>query len=84
MGKNLYEIDSALLQKVRSGFVERGESIAEWANKNGFRLTMVYAVLAGRQKCLRGEGHHVAVALGLKASPASLPNDAISDDMNQT
>ncbi|MGZ5799371.1 MAG: DNA-binding protein [Burkholderiaceae bacterium] len=64
------DLDTARLKKIRNEFINRGESIADWARHHHFRTSMVYAILAGRQKCLRGEGHRVAVALGLKPEPA--------------
>jgi gp16 family phage-associated protein len=44
----------------------KGVTIKDWALSNGFKPKVVYTVLQGRSKCLRGESHHVAVALGLK------------------
>lgn len=64
----MHHVDQARLQQLRDGFVQRGESIVDWAKQNQFRPEMVYAVLAGRHKGLRGEGHRIAVALGLKAN----------------
>lgn len=72
IGATLYKIDAIQLQKIRDGFIARGETVADWARRNEFRVPMVYAVLAGRQKCLRGEGHRVAIALGLKLPPAEI------------
>lgn len=69
----MYDVDHDRLQAIRSAFVERGQSIVEWAEENHFRPEMVYAVLAGRHKGLRGEGHHVAVALGLKSRGSESP-----------
>ncbi|MBL0729575.1 DNA-binding protein [Piscinibacter sp. HJYY11] len=51
-----------------SQFRERGLVIKDWAASHGFHHEVVYAVLAGRSKCLRGQSHRVAVALGLKPS----------------
>nr|WP_155435813.1 DNA-binding protein [Pseudoduganella danionis] len=58
-------------------FAQRGESIADWAIRHNFRPQMVYAVLAGRNKGLRGEGHRIAVALDLK--PTSGPSTATDE-----
>ncbi|MBX3588773.1 MAG: DNA-binding protein [Ramlibacter sp.] len=46
---------------------EAGISIPEWAAANNFSPATVKAVLYGHSKALRGEGHRVAVALGIKA-----------------
>lgn len=51
---------------LRAEFERRGLSIAEWARVNGFSSALVYQVLAGRKRCLRGQSHQIAVRLGLK------------------
>lgn len=44
----------------------QGVSISRWAISNGFSTNLVFEVLAGRKKCLRGQTHNIAVKLGLK------------------
>lgn len=51
---------------VRELFADTGISVAEWARVQGFSTGLVYQVLEGRRKCLRGQSHKIAVALGLK------------------
>lgn len=51
-------------------FRARGLSIAQWAMEKGFNPTLVYAVLQGRRKCVRGQSFQIAVALRLKEKPA--------------
>jgi gp16 family phage-associated protein len=51
---------------VRALFAGSGISVAEWARVQGFSTGLVYQVLEGRRKCLRGQSHQIAVALGLK------------------
>lgn len=46
-----------------------GVSVSEWAKIRGFHREIVYAVLSGRTRGLRGQSHDVAVALGIKPSP---------------
>lgn len=46
-----------------------GVSVSEWARLRGFHREIVYAVLSGRTRGLRGQAHDVAVALGIKSSP---------------
>lgn len=46
----------------------RGITIKAWAANNGYHFSVVYSVLSGRRKCLRGQSHAIAVALGLKVS----------------
>jgi gp16 family phage-associated protein len=43
-----------------------GVTIKTWAESHGFQSSIVYSVLSGRRKCLRGQSHQIAVALGLK------------------
>lgn len=62
-------IDAAALEARRALFIERGETVAGWAKAHGFEPQLVYAVLAGRLAARRGKAHHIAIALGLKASP---------------
>lgn len=52
--------------EVKSQFRHRGTSVSTWADERGFPRALVYAVLNGRRKCLRGTSHDIAVALGLK------------------
>lgn len=60
------------LESVKAAFQSNGITIAEWSRANGFDEKTVYAVLLGRNKAGRGEGHRVAVALGLKEESANL------------
>ncbi len=52
---------------VRAEFQRKGVSISSWAIANGFSTNLVFEVLAGRKKCIRGQAHNIAVKLGLKA-----------------
>lgn len=53
-------------EEVLQEFARRGVSISEWARKEGFSCQLVYQVLAGKKRCLRGQSHQIAVKLGLK------------------
>lgn len=44
----------------------RGLAPMAWAKQNNVSPDVVYRVLDGRCKALRGEGHKVAVLLGIK------------------
>jgi len=46
----------------------QGITIKAWAANNGYHFSVVYSVLSGRRKCLRGQSHAIAVSLGLKES----------------
>lgn len=52
--------------KTTKDFHEAGKSIAEWARENEFSVRLVYAVLRGERKCLRGESYEIARKLGMK------------------
>ncbi len=54
-------------EDVRREFAIRGIAISQWAREMGYSPGLVHQVLAGRLKCVRGQAHEVAVALGLKA-----------------
>lgn len=64
----LYE----LRRPLREQFPQAGISITEWAQSNGFSRAAVYAVLNGRMTGHRGQGHSIAVALGLKNPTSSM------------
>lgn len=53
-------------EECRSLIEGTGISIAEWARENRFSAGLVYQVLEGKRRCLRGQSHRIAVALGLK------------------
>lgn len=54
------------LVDVRRTFEDSGISVSEWARENGFSAGLVYAVLQGKRKCVRGQSYRIAVALGLR------------------
>jgi len=54
------------VDEVRHEFEVRGLSIAAWARTHGYSSQLVYQILSGRTRCLRGQSHQIAVHLGLK------------------
>lgn len=52
--------------RAKTLFEDSGNSIAEWARIRGFSTGLVYQVLEGNRKCVRGQSHRIALALGLK------------------
>ena len=56
----------ATAEEIRREFALRGLSISEWAREQGFSAALVYQVLGGKRRALRGQSHRIAVALGLK------------------
>lgn len=53
-------------EEIRNEFAQRGLSISEWARTRGFSTALVYQVISGKRKAVRGQSHRIAVALGLK------------------
>jgi gp16 family phage-associated protein len=53
-------------QEIRAGWLRKGLGQNDWARKNGFNPVTVSQVLNGINKGSRGEGHKVAILLGLK------------------
>lgn len=56
-------------KEIRDNFAKHGISVCDWARAHGFSESLVYAVLAGRNKASRGQSFKIAVALGLKSVP---------------
>ncbi len=57
--------------EIRQDFASRGWSISGWAKQHGYSPVLVRDILNDneinpKRKCLRGECHNIAVALGLK------------------
>ncbi|WP_083491122.1 DNA-binding protein [Stenotrophomonas terrae] len=59
-------ITGAKADAIRQEFARRGVSISAWARTHGYSKQLVYQVLAGRKRCVRGQCHEIAVRLGLK------------------
>jgi gp16 family phage-associated protein len=47
-------------------FRANGVAVVDWARLHGFSAALVYAVLRGERKCLRGQSFEIAKALGIK------------------
>jgi gp16 family phage-associated protein len=58
-------------EDVRAEFRAVGVSVADWAREHGFSVELTRMVLAGQRKCLRGQSHKIAVALGMKSQPSN-------------
>ena len=54
------------LTKARAKLRSEGITVREWAERHGFPLHAVRAVLYGRNKGNFGQAHRIAVALGVK------------------
>lgn len=47
-------------------FRQQGISVASWAKEHGYSPWLVYSILGGQRKCLRGKSAQIAKELGLK------------------
>jgi gp16 family phage-associated protein len=47
-------------------FHKLGVTIADWARARHFNIRLVYIILRGERKCLRGESYRIAKELGMK------------------
>src|SRR6185369_7841127 len=64
--KNIPDVRSSAANSPKREFLESGTCVAEWARQKGFNPRLVYQVLAGKRKCLRGQSFQIARALGMK------------------
>lgn len=53
-------------EQVKAEFHRKGMTIAAWARAHGFGRVSVHRVLNGQCKALFGNGHQIAVLLGMK------------------
>jgi gp16 family phage-associated protein len=57
-------------EKLKAQFRSEGRTFKDFAEKNGFHYCEVVRVVNGINKARRGNGHRIAVALGLKEETA--------------
>lgn len=62
-------------EQIRAEFQRKGISIASWATAHSFNTNLVFEVLAGRKKGVRGQSHEIAVKLGMKEGEIADPKD---------
>lgn len=53
-------------EQVAAWFRQNGITVVAWAEEHGFEPEIVYALISGRTRGLRGRSHEAAVALGMK------------------
>jgi gp16 family phage-associated protein len=70
------------IYRVRQSFKARGITVRSWAVDNGFKPSIVYAVLGGRVRGNWGEAHKVCVALNLKPKIDEFLLDGEAESMN--
>ena len=61
-------------------FAETGTTICAWAESQGFQKELVYAVLSGRIKGVRGEAFHVRRKLLEIARTCALSDESHTND----
>ena len=64
--QNAQEARRVSPQSAKDALYAKGITLSEFAKRNGFQYRTVSEVIRGVNKGLYGEGHRVAVALGLK------------------
>jgi gp16 family phage-associated protein len=64
-------VTPAQIAKIKQGFRDRGETVADFCRKNQLDYDVTQRVLQGRSKGVRGETHRAMVALGLKKAVAA-------------
>ena len=64
--ENRVRVPIRTAEEVRRELAKRGIPVSAWARAMGYSPGLVYQVLAGRLRCVRGQAHQVAVVLGLK------------------
>lgn len=53
--------------QIKREFYAQGLTIKDWAEAHGYKPVQVYRVMRGENKALYGEGHKIAVKIGLKS-----------------
>ncbi len=61
-----HQIQIRQVDETKDLIEQSGVSLSEWARANGFSTGLVYQVMAGKRKCMRGQSFKIAVALGIK------------------
>lgn len=56
-------------EQFKNELIAQGKTVKDWAEKRGFTAQQVTGVLTGGNKCNRGIGHKIAIAMGIKADP---------------
>ena len=54
-------------EEAKDWLSHQGISAADFCRQHGLPTSLVYEILNGRKRCLRGMSHNIAVLLGMKA-----------------
>lgn len=55
-------------EEVKTRMREQGTSLKEWARKHGYSYDTVSCVVRGINRATYGQGHRIALALGMKVA----------------
>ena len=66
------------LDEARAMFQDTGVSKAAWARAHKVSRAVVYQVLAGKKKGVRGQSHKIAVLLGIKRGRLGVRADELA------
>ncbi|WP_165357358.1 hypothetical protein [Sphingosinicella sp. CPCC 101087] len=69
-------IPAQSIREARAKLVLDGKSVEDWSRENGFAAKLVYEILSGRRRAIRGKSLQIAKKLGLRPDTA---NPAPSD-----
>jgi len=65
------DFSEARFAAARERLRRQGLTLRDWAVANGHKTSFVYKIMGGTKKCHFGEGHDIAIKLGLKDGPAA-------------
>lgn len=72
--ESLYQpIPIELIRQAKARLALAGETVDQWATREGYSRKTVYDVLSGKRMCIRGVGLQIAIKLGLRPHPDSPP-----------
>ncbi len=77
-------ISTDAIRKARARLALLGQTVQAWSTENGFDARIVYDVLSGRRKAIRGASFQIAVALGLRPDPHAAAPANISTPAGRT
>jgi gp16 family phage-associated protein len=63
-------IPKELLRAARSRLALAGDSVADWATREGFNAKLAYDILSGRRMAIRGLSLQIAIKLELRPDPS--------------
>lgn len=59
------------LRRARRNLLQNEDNVQDWATRHGYNPKLVYQVLSGTRRCIRGKSREIAVQLGLIQSSSS-------------